>query len=311
MENRPLISIALCTYNGGAFLREQLDSILAQHYTEWELVIVDDGSTDGTRSILEQYAARDKRITLHYNEANLGYNRNFEKALRLCRASLIAICDQDDIWHPEKLEKQAALIDRHTLVYHDSEFVDAAGNSMHRRISDKLNFYQGHAPEVFLYLNCVSGHSILMKREVLEKSLPFPPDFHYDQWLAFNATCLGSIDFVPDALVRYRQHGGNSTDILAFKKAGRNAAQKVLEMERESGWLGLCASQCTGQAQQLITSLHRQSIRRNNSLFNVAYGVLIWQNRGTLLRILKKSATSQFFYTLRKIWGAKVKMIGQ
>lgn len=151
MENKPLISIALCTYNGSAFLAEQLDSILGQRYTNWELVVVDDCSTDSTPAILEEYAGSDARIGLHYNEQNLGYNKNFEKALGLCRSELIAICDQDDIWHPEKLEKQVKLIGDHALVYHDSEFVNAEGQSMNRRISDKLNFYRGDAPEVFLF----------------------------------------------------------------------------------------------------------------------------------------------------------------
>lgn len=311
MENPPLISIALCTYNGSAFLREQLDSILAQRYAHWELVVVDDGSTDPTRAILEEYAGNDARISLHYNRQNLGYNKNFEKALGLCQSDLIAICDQDDIWHPEKLEKQVQLIGNHTLVYHDSEFVNAEGRSMNRRISDKLNFYRGNAPEVFLFLNCVSGHSILLKKEVLQKSLPFPDNFHYDQWLAFNAACLGNIDFVPETLVKYRQHATNNTDILALKKVAKSADQKAAALEQESSWLRLCARQCTGQAHGLINALYNQSIRRNDRFFDPAFGILVWKHRDTLLRLLKKSDTSKFFYALRKAWGVKAKMTGK
>ncbi|SEJ20624.1 Glycosyltransferase involved in cell wall bisynthesis [Dyadobacter sp. SG02] len=311
MENRPLISIALCTYNGSAFLREQLDSVFAQRYTHWELVVVDDRSTDSTRAILEEYAGKDARISLHFNEQNLGYNKNFEKALGLCKSELIAICDQDDIWHPEKLEKQARLIGDHALVYHDSEFVNAEGQSMNRRISDKLNFYRGSAPEVFLFLNCVSGHSILLKKAVLQKSLPFPEDFHYDQWLAFNAACLGSIDFVPETLVQYRQHSSNNTDMLALKTAEKSVDQKVAALEQESNWLGLCARKCTGKAHGLIHTLYNQSLRRNDRFFDAAFGILIWKHRDTLLRLLKKSDTSKFFYALRKAWGAKAKMTGK
>jgi len=311
MENQPLISIALCTYNGSAFLREQLDSILKQHYTHWELVVVDDCSTDTTRHILEGYAGRDARISLHYNEQNLGYNKNFEKALSLCGSELIAICDQDDIWHPEKLEKQVRLLGDNTLVYHDSEFVDAEGKSMNRRISDKLNFYRGDEPEVFLFLNCVSGHSILLKKNVLQKSVPFPDNFHYDQWLAFNAACLGTIDFIPETLVKYRQHPSNNTDILALKTVARSVDQKVLELKRESDWLLLCARQCPGKAHGLINALYNQSLRRNDGYFNAAFGMLIWKHRDTLLRILKKPDTSKFFYALRKVWGAKAKMTGK
>jgi glycosyltransferase involved in cell wall biosynthesis len=307
MENLPLISIALCTYNGSEFLREQLDSVLGQHYSNWEMVVVDDCSSDSTRDILQEYAERDARISLHHNAQNLGYNKNFEKALGLCRSELIAVCDQDDIWDPEKLEKQVRLIGNHKLVYHDSEFVDSSGQSMNRRISDKLNFYRGSEPEVFLYLNCVSGHSILLKKEVLQKSLPFPEGFHYDQWLAFNAACLGTIDFVPEPLVKYRQHASNNTDMLALKPVERKTFEKVREMEQESHWLLLCGRQATGKTQALISALYDESIRRNDGFFNAAYGMLIWKNRGTLLRLLKKSDTSKFFYTLRKMWGAKAK----
>lgn len=311
MENRPLISIALCTYNGSVFLREQLDSILGQRYTHWELVVVDDCSTDTTRAILEDYAEKDARFSLHFNQKNLGYNKNFERALGLCRSELIAICDQDDIWHPEKLERQVRLIGNHALVYHDSEFVDADGQTMNRRISDKLHLYRGDSPEVFVFLNCVSGHSILMKKSVLQKSLPFPDDFHYDQWLAFNAACLGTIDFVPEALVKYRQHSSNNTDILALKPVEKSADQKVLELEKESRWLLLCARQCTGKAQGLLHALYNRSLRRNEGYFNAAFGILIWKHRNTLLRLLKKPDTSKFFYALRKTWGAKAKLTGK
>ena len=311
MENRPLISIALCTYNGSVFLREQLDSVLGQRYTHWELVVVDDCSTDATRAILEDYAERDARISLHYNQQNLGYNKNFERALSLCRSELIAICDQDDIWHPEKLEKQVQLVGNHTLIYHDSEFVDAGGRTMNRRISNKLNFYRGDSPEVFVFLNCVSGHSILMKKSVLQKSLPFPDGFHYDQWLAFNAACLGTIDFVPETLVKYRQHSSNNTDILALKPVEKSVDQKVLELEKESRWLLLCARQCTGKARKLMDALYSHSLRRNEGYFNAAFGILIWKHRGTLLRLLKKPDTSKFFYALRKTWGAKAKLTGK
>lgn len=307
----PTISIAMCTYNGEAFLPEQLDSILNQRYRDWELVVVDDCSSDGTREILERYAARDRRISVYYNDQNLGYNKNFEKSLGLCRAELIAICDQDDVWHEDKLQKQAELMGDHQLMYHDSEFIDGSGKIMNRRISDKMNLYRGSRPEAFLFLNCVSGHSILMRKGVFEKAAPFPADFHYDQWLAFNAACLGSIDFVPECLVSYRQHSGNNTDILALHPVQRTAADKITALEKESHWLMLCARQCAGKSQQLLSALYNQSVLRNKGFFNAGYGLLIWKHRDILLHLLKKSNTSKFFYTLRKMWGPKAKMIGQ
>ena len=102
-QTHPMVSIAMCTYNGEKWLRAQLDSILSQTYTNLELVIIDDGSRDRTIDIIKEYAAGDPRIKYHVNAETLGYNRNFEKALRLCSSDLIAISDQDDIWQPHKI----------------------------------------------------------------------------------------------------------------------------------------------------------------------------------------------------------------
>src|SRR5262245_56238365 len=99
-----LVSIALCTYNGGRFLAAQLDSILSQTHRNLELIIVDDCSTDATGDIIKTYAGQAQRIRFEINTGNLGYNRNFEKGLSLCRAEYIAPSDQDDIWEPLKIE---------------------------------------------------------------------------------------------------------------------------------------------------------------------------------------------------------------
>lgn len=307
MTGNVKISIALCTYNGEQFLRGQLDSILGQTFRDWEIIVVDDVSTDGTWTILQAYSDGDSRFKLFKNERNLGHNRNFEKALGLCTGDYIAICDQDDVWHPDKLKCQLEAIGDHTLVYHDSEFIDEKGHAMGLKISDKFNFYRGSAPEVFLYLNCVSGHSILMKRELVALALPFPIGFHYDQWLAFVAAGNGSIDFVDKALVSYRQHASNATDMLARRKQARTADAKIAELQKESAWIGHCAAKSKGATNMLLQRLAVLSETRNRSFASPAYGIAIWQKRGTLLSLLKKSTVSKFFYVLRKIWGSKSK----
>lgn len=309
MENPPLVSIALCTYNGAAFLKEQLDSILKQQFENWEIVAVDDCSVDETWKILNAYAAKDFRFRLHRNDQNLGYNKNFEKALKLCRGEYIAICDQDDIWHADKLQIQLDAIQENQLVYHDSEFIDHAGKLMNKKISDKFRFYRGNRPEAFLYLNCVSGHSIFMRQSVLPKALPFPSDFHYDQWLALIATKNGTIDFVDQCLVQYRQHQKNNTDMLALHATSRSTEQKIAELERESSWLKLCSEKSGHEPVGLALKLYQQSLIRNASFMHIPYGITIWSNRKILLALLKKSEVSKFFFTIRKIWGPKAKKV--
>ena len=98
-----MISVAMTTYNGEKYLKEQIDSILSQSEKDIELIICDDCSTDNTNKILSDYTEKDKRVHVYKNELNLGYVKNFEKAISLCSGDYIALSDQDDIWLPEHL----------------------------------------------------------------------------------------------------------------------------------------------------------------------------------------------------------------
>lgn len=309
MSNLPLVSIALCTYNGEAFLREQLDSVLAQTYPNLEIIIVDDCSGDSTWEILEGYASKHQHVNIFANSENLGYTKNFEKALQLCKGELVAICDQDDVWHPEKMSMQVEALGTNLLIYHDSEFIDRFGNKIGLTISDKFNFYRGSDPAVFLLLNCISGHSILMKNTLLQASLPFPVGFHYDQWLAYVAASMGSVDFINLPLVQYRQHETNSTDILATRsrRQPRERQVKLNEMHNETAWLKICAQVSTRS--DLAAKLYALSLQRNRSWMGIGYGWKIWQNRESLLFLLKKGPVSKFFFVLRKTWGERTKKL--
>lgn len=309
MDSSPLISIALCTYNGEEFLAELMDSLLAQSYKNIEIIIVDDCSTDRTISIVNNYALSHNNIVLVRNEKNLGYNKNFEKALKLCKGDFLAPCDQDDIWHKDKLKLQAEMIGINELIYHDSEFIDFAGNSMNLRISDKFNFYKGNSPEPFLFMNCVSGHSILMKNTLLKDVLPFPQGFHYDQWIAFIASNKGAIDFIDQCLIKYRQHRKNSTDILALRTQKSGKEVKIERLKQESEWLKICAAHSSKVNSVLITKLYQLSLKRNSSFVSLRYGLEIWKHQERLLFLLKKNKLSRFFFTLRKIWGIGTKRV--
>ena len=115
----PLISIALCTYNGEKYLREQLDTLVDQTYKNLEIIIVDDCSTDSTMQILEEYAEQYINIKVYQNKKNLGYIKNFEKALSLCLGEYIAMSDQDDSWALNKIEYLVGLIKDNQLIYED------------------------------------------------------------------------------------------------------------------------------------------------------------------------------------------------
>ena len=197
----PLISVALCTYNGEKFLLEQLESILAQTYKNLEIIIVDDCSTDGTTEIIKAYAEKDKRIKLFQNEVNLGFNKNFEKALGLTSGDYIAISDQDDIWLPQKLQRLLDNIKNNWLIFSNSSYL---GESKQGRLLNDFKLpanYKG-----ILLRNHVTGHTSLMHRDFLNDVLPFPPGGYYDWWMGFVAAYHNKIAFLDQALTLYRVH---------------------------------------------------------------------------------------------------------
>ncbi len=216
----PLISVALCTYNGERYLREQLDSLLAQTYSNMEIVAVDDGSTDRTVEVLREYEQRDARLHVVVNPRNVGVVRNFERAIALCKGTFIAPCDQDDVWLADKLRMLAGYIGQHSIAYCDSEIIDADGRSRGMSMSRFWAMQDLSDPVAFVMENCVSGHAMLFRRNLLDDNPRLPTEVFHDWWLAARAAARGGIVFCPEKLVRYRQHGNNVTDVPAHP-AGR------------------------------------------------------------------------------------------
>jgi glycosyltransferase involved in cell wall biosynthesis len=201
----------MCTYNGAPFLAEQLESILQQTHPIDEIIIVDDCSTDNTPAIITAFKVRYPIIKFFSNEANLGYNKNFEKALSLAGGDVLAIADQDDIWHPQKI----ALLLAHwpqssPLIYSDSvAFLGMVPQKP--RTSPFMNKLHGHDPRKLALYNTISGHAMLIKKDLLPLALPFNPHVFYDWWLAVVAMSNGGITYLPQVLVYQRRHRANNS----------------------------------------------------------------------------------------------------
>ena len=213
-----MISIAMATYNGECYVREQLDSILVQTIGDWELIVCDDGSTDNTLSILRAYAKNDSRIKIYQNERNLGFKRNFEKAIDLCQGDYIALCDQDDIWYPNHLEVLYNQIGNHSLSIGNSDIVNINNTYLNKRMSDtdgihfipedtKLLLYRE-----FFYANPFQGASMLLKKDFALRCIPIPNEVHYhDTWISICACFADGLIYTYTPITRYRQHGKNVT----------------------------------------------------------------------------------------------------
>lgn len=207
----------MATYNGEKFLCEQLDSLFNQNRQFDELIVCDDCSSDGTLGILEEYAAKDSRIKIFRNERNLGFLKNFEKALSLTTGDYIALSDQDDIWLPNHIEILLNNIGDNWLAVGDNVIIgeDSRAGMRGSYLTHFDNFEKSDAELLkfaVLYTNPFQGASMMAKRDFIDFALPFPrgTKFH-DTYFAIAALTLGKFKFIPEVITQYRFHGGNVT----------------------------------------------------------------------------------------------------
>jgi len=212
---QPQVSVVMTTYNGERFLAQQIDSVLRQTFADFELIIADDGSTDATVALLKQYASKDRRIRLMLNTENMGIHRNLEQALRDTRGGFVAISDQDDIWSLGKLECLMEKIGGCSAAYSDSFLIDEAGASLGATLLQRIEVTRpaiGGQAVAILRRNCVSGHTMLFRRDLLELALPFDDRLMFDQQLGFFAALDRGLEYVDQPQVWHRIHGMNQTN---------------------------------------------------------------------------------------------------
>lgn len=220
------ISVAMCTYNGSRFVRDQLKSFAIQTRLPDELIVCDDNSCDETVNIISDFAKTAPfPVRLYVNSTNLGVVKNFEKAVKLCNGDLIALSDQDDVWLPEKLLLEEEIFRSHPevgLVFTNAEVVDEKLTPLGYDLWSTEGFnsqkqrlvLEGKAFEVLLKRNFVTGATMMFKRKFLEACMPFPyvtnemikSSIIHDYWIALIISALADIRFIDKKVVRYRQH---------------------------------------------------------------------------------------------------------
>jgi len=222
------VSVALCAFNGAEYISDQLDSIIGQTHRPDQIVVCDDGSTDETLEIVNEYEREYPGLfDIYENEGNLGVTKNFEKSIRNTDGDVILLSDQDDIWEETKIERQLKVLTENDaiLTFHDSRVVSQDLQPL-TTLWKSIQYNPGRAtdPEDMYYdlmaRNFVQGATIAFKNELKSDILPIPSNWQHDYYISLVAAVLDQIHGIDDTLLRYRQHpeqdiGVPSTGLLS------------------------------------------------------------------------------------------------
>ncbi|MBL0181105.1 MAG: glycosyltransferase [Chitinophagaceae bacterium] len=301
-DTYPLVSVAMCTYNGDVYLKDQLETIVKQTYPNLEIVLVDDCSTDNTVQVIQEMQANDSRIHFFQNEKNIGYNKNFEKVFSLCRGDFIAIADQDDIWEVNKIEYiMKAWPEGSLFIY------SLSGNFSNNDFADRKP-----APDV-VYTNIddvhklvfnspVHGHACMFKKELLPMCVPFPDTIYYDWWMSMHAAATGYIGCIPKTLTWHRAHNSNSSrQIMSVK----NKMQRDEELRKQS--ISFIESFCNRnllKEQQKTSLLKYASLLKelDGKTFSGAMFSYVFNNRKLIFHYKKKKLFVTLSYLKHAYW---------
>jgi glycosyltransferase involved in cell wall biosynthesis len=223
--NNIKLSIALATFNGEKFLNAQLESIENQSVLPHEVIVSDDCSTDKTLSILEKFKNRAPfTVKIIINTNNVGYTQNFAKAICATTGELVFLCDQDDHWYPNKIEKMLEVVSDKPdyMVYlNDAELADSDLNPIGK--SKLASMAALKLPEQFFIMGCCA----VIRQEFLDRILPIPSEVEgHDDWIVGIAGALGLKYILNRPLQIYRRHGQNASNFAANTTIGTSKLQR-------------------------------------------------------------------------------------
>lgn len=238
-------SVALCTYNGAKHIVAQLRSIAAGTVAPDEIVICDDRSTDDTLALIEAFAETTPiDVRIHRNPGQLGSTRNFERAIGLARYDIVFMCDQDDVWRADRVERSLREFADPAVggVFSDAELVDEALNPLGERMFEHIgvrDYIERHHADLFdrlLIKPFVTGATMAFRRELADRVSPFPTSrfFIHDGWLALTIAGMAKLHVIDEPLIAYRQHAGQQVGtILSGTAVVAKATIRYPENRRE------------------------------------------------------------------------------
>lgn len=225
-SNLPSVSILLPAFDGAAFLERQIETILGQSRSDFELLIHDDASTDRTAEIVRAAAARDPRVLPSFGAVNLGQAESLKSLLRRARGALIAFSDQDDLWARDKLARSIEGLGTAAAVYGTSVLIDAEDREIGGTLFDHIGPpVTGERRIRLVFANTVSGHALLVRRNIVrEESFAKRPLF--DAVLGAAASFAGGLVHVPEAITHHRIHGANQVNRIGSPaRSGEGSAR--------------------------------------------------------------------------------------
>lgn len=228
------ISVALCTCNGARFLAPQLDSILAQTRLPDEVHAFDDASTDNSVVLLERFAAQAGfPVHIHRNPQRLGSIRNFEQAIHACSGTLIALSDQDDLWHPDRLRRSEEALREHAeagAVFADGTLIDDAGEPTGKRLWSRFVFTAEDQRRLLSgdYIplakhRFITGATMMFRAQYLPWISPAKDGWHHDGWVSAIVASFSSLCWLTEPLISYRIHAGQQLGIEGHLVPNRDA----------------------------------------------------------------------------------------
>jgi len=217
------VSVCMASFNGGKYIRKQINSILIQLTDKDELIISDDGSTDDTISIIE--SINDPRVMLHHSTAK-NIIKNFENAISKASGDIIFLADQDDIWHKDKVVVCKEYLKKYECVFSNLEVFQ------NEDIENTKLFFNSNKRKTGVLRNLIKnnyiGATMAFRKSLIKNVLPFPKNVYmHDIWIAMISELVASTFFIDKALVYYRRHGENAS---ATGEKSTNSLFKKLKM---------------------------------------------------------------------------------
>lgn len=327
MSAKLQLSIAMCTYNGADYVQEQLESIAKQTRLPEELVVCDDGSTDGTLSLLKNFAAHANfPVKIEINSERLGSTQNFAKAINLCIGDIIVLADQDDIWHPHKLVcTESEFLSQPELggLFSDALLIDATDQSLPGSLWDSVGFTpsrqqmlrQGEGLNILLIGNFVTGATLSFRATWKNLLHPIPSNWVHDYWIVLLLAAASDLDCKDQPLINYRCHpaqqlglrNGSRRNITGFWRrfvefdardyfVATKRCEDISERLRQYDAVRFAASiaKCEAVSEHLLRrgNLSRQRLKRYLAIFKETVNGNYFRHSSGLKSILRDLLSS-------------------